>query len=261
MRRKKHKHTRRSVSFYKVNYGFREPFKVLLDGNFLHATLAANMPHLQELLSRLLGGEVKLFTTPCISKELKALGADFAATAATARQQQLHKCEHSPPQPPSDCLLTAVTGGNKQHWWVATQDKALQAQLASMQAVPVLFASVNGLHLADPPEQAKAAIAAGHAAAQALPRHELASEPLRDLAELRPKDESWKKFRRKKVKGPNPLAVRKKQGKQQQQQAAAGAAAAAAAAGEGDAKAAAKRKRKKHKEQQQQQQQQPSGAG
>jgi hypothetical protein len=28
MRRKKHKHTRRSVSFYKVNYGFREPFKV-----------------------------------------------------------------------------------------------------------------------------------------------------------------------------------------------------------------------------------------
>lgn len=28
MRRKKHKHTRRSVSFYKINYGFREPFKV-----------------------------------------------------------------------------------------------------------------------------------------------------------------------------------------------------------------------------------------
>jgi U3 small nucleolar RNA-associated protein 23 len=222
--------------------------------------LRCSMPHLQELLARLLGGDVKLFTTPCISKELKALGPDFAATAAAARQEQLHKCEHSPPEPPSDCLLAAVRGGNKQHWWVATQDKALQAELGSMQAVPVLFASVNGLHLAEPPEQAKAAIAAGHAAAQALPRHELASEPLRDLAELRPKDESWKKFRRKKVKGPNPLAVRKKQPKQQQ---AAGGAAAAAAAGEGDAKAAARRKRKKHKEQQQQQQQQqqPSGAG
>jgi U3 small nucleolar RNA-associated protein 23 len=221
------------------------------------------MPHLQDLLSRLLGGDVKLFTTPCISKELKALGPDFAATATTARQQQLHKCEHTPPQPPSDCLLAAVAGGNKQHWWVATQDKALQAELAGMQAVPVLFASVNGLHLAEPPEQAKAAIAAGHAAAQALPRHELASEPLRDLAELRPKDESWKKFRRKKVKGPNPLAVRKKQTKQQQQQqqqqpgvSGAAAAVAGAAAGEGDAKAAAKRKRKKHTDRQQQQQQQ-----
>jgi len=82
MRRKKHKHTRKSMAFYKVNYGFREPYKVcwgvvwaalcpwlpcalcpcnskhqhqhspdptqpnttrqvLLDGNFLHATLAA----------------------------------------------------------------------------------------------------------------------------------------------------------------------------------------------------------------------------
>lgn len=28
MRRKKHKHTRRAVAFYKVNYGMREPFKV-----------------------------------------------------------------------------------------------------------------------------------------------------------------------------------------------------------------------------------------
>ena len=75
MRRKKHKHTRKTVAFYKVHYGFKEPFKVcvvacvamwvalaergegatsswrarhpsescraqvLLDGNFLHATL------------------------------------------------------------------------------------------------------------------------------------------------------------------------------------------------------------------------------
>ena len=32
MRRKKHKHTRRSMAFYRVNYGFREPFKVCLLG-------------------------------------------------------------------------------------------------------------------------------------------------------------------------------------------------------------------------------------
>ena len=28
MRRKKHKHTRRAVNFYKINFGFHEPFKV-----------------------------------------------------------------------------------------------------------------------------------------------------------------------------------------------------------------------------------------
>jgi U3 small nucleolar RNA-associated protein 23 len=35
MRRKKHKHTRRSVSFYKINHGFREPFKVQQRGFML----------------------------------------------------------------------------------------------------------------------------------------------------------------------------------------------------------------------------------
>lgn len=29
MRRKKHKHTRRAVKFYKIHHGFREPYKVL----------------------------------------------------------------------------------------------------------------------------------------------------------------------------------------------------------------------------------------
>ena len=37
MRRKKHKHTRRTLRFYRINFGFRPPYKVLLDGNFVHA--------------------------------------------------------------------------------------------------------------------------------------------------------------------------------------------------------------------------------
>lgn len=77
MRRKKHKHTRRSVAFYKVHHGFREPYKVskdkvyaflrsglvqtlnkqwwllqvLLDGNFIHATLGAKCVLFLQLLA------------------------------------------------------------------------------------------------------------------------------------------------------------------------------------------------------------------
>lgn len=40
MRRKKHKNVRRTVRFYRINYGFRPPYKVLLDGNFEHALQA-----------------------------------------------------------------------------------------------------------------------------------------------------------------------------------------------------------------------------
>ena len=40
MRRKKHKHTRKAIQFYRINHGFRPPFKVILDGNFVHALAA-----------------------------------------------------------------------------------------------------------------------------------------------------------------------------------------------------------------------------
>jgi U3 small nucleolar RNA-associated protein 23 len=214
----------------------------------LLSAVLRSLPHLQDLLTRLLGGEVKLFTTPCTSKELASLGSQFAAAAAAARKQTLHKCGHTPVLTPCDCLLEAVADGNPQHWWVASQDRSLQAALAQLPGVPLLFASVNGLHLADPPGLAKAAIAADTAEAQALPAHERHTDALKDLEELRPKDESYKAFRRKHAKGPNPLSVRKKATKRPQQQQQLGPAAAAAESAE--AAAAAKRSRKRRKQKQ-----------
>ena len=40
MRRLKHKKTRRAMRFYRINHSFRPPYKVLLDGNFVHAVEA-----------------------------------------------------------------------------------------------------------------------------------------------------------------------------------------------------------------------------
>ncbi len=37
MRRKKHKAIRKAMRFYRINYGFRPPYKVLVDGNFVHS--------------------------------------------------------------------------------------------------------------------------------------------------------------------------------------------------------------------------------
>ena len=49
MRRKKQKHTRRTVSFYKVNYNLHEPFKVRLQ----HVGLADESAHTRESKSLL----------------------------------------------------------------------------------------------------------------------------------------------------------------------------------------------------------------
>ncbi|EIE18513.1 hypothetical protein COCSUDRAFT_9312, partial [Coccomyxa subellipsoidea C-169] len=66
MRRLKHKHTRRAVQFYEINYGFRKPFKVILDGNFVHA----------------------LRESQCSLLELKGLGNDFSGHYFVATQDK-----------------------------------------------------------------------------------------------------------------------------------------------------------------------------
>mmetsp|Transcript_8856 Transcript_8856/g.18923 ORF Transcript_8856/g.18923 Transcript_8856/m.18923 type:complete len:269 (+) Transcript_8856:108-914(+) len=211
MRRKKHKHTRRAVGFYKVHYGFHEPYKVLLDGNFIHATLTANMGELQPQLAKLLGGRTKLYVTRCVTHELRNLGADFKQSAAAARAHELHKCGHEEsPKAAADCILEQIGTSNPDHWWVATQDRAVRELLNQVPGTPVLFATVNGIHLETPSEMAKMVVKEVEEAGQALPAHERRSEALKDLEALRPVLRTNVRYRRNKAKGPNPLACKKK---------------------------------------------------
>ena len=65
MRRKKHKHTRKTVAFYKVHYGFKEPFKVEVLRSMLCLAVGARGPLL-----------------PCTTKS-----APLAAAAAARRRR------------------------------------------------------------------------------------------------------------------------------------------------------------------------------
>jgi len=253
MRRKKHKHTRRAVAFYKVHHGMREPFKVLLDGNFIHAARSCGLPEVDKHLENLLGGRAKTYVTPCVMAELRGLGTEFRDSAAAARQVQLHYCGHgdggsggATTVAAAECLLQQVGDANTQRWWVGTQDRALRRALADVPGAPLLFVSINGMHLEQPSDAAKAAAApATDAGGSAVPVYERASAPLADLDAITPKLRTSAKFRRNKAKGPNPLAARKKVEKKATAKPAAAAAAAAGAAGGNSCAAKRKRRRKR----------------
>ena len=63
MRVKRQKINRRTARFYKTCCGFREPFKVLCDGTFLHYLLAHKTGPPADQLSRLLFAPARPFTT------------------------------------------------------------------------------------------------------------------------------------------------------------------------------------------------------
>lgn len=63
MRFKKQKRHRKAVRFYTTCFGFREPFKVLFDGTFVHHLLTNNITPADTVMANTLGGPVKIFTT------------------------------------------------------------------------------------------------------------------------------------------------------------------------------------------------------
>mmetsp|Transcript_16741 Transcript_16741/g.50023 ORF Transcript_16741/g.50023 Transcript_16741/m.50023 type:complete len:248 (+) Transcript_16741:225-968(+) len=209
MRQKKHKKVQRTITFLKVTHQFREPFKVVLDGNFINALLQSKTDAL-EAISKLLSAPVKLYTSRCVLRELHALGPDLKAAIKASRSLMVLHCGHEEhPETPGTCLATVLGDDNPQHMFIATQDRALRSDLGRIPGAALIFASVNGLHLEAPSAEqmadARAAVA-GHMAVKPLERQ---SEALAGpLAEAHARKERTI-FKRHKAKGPNPLSVRK----------------------------------------------------
>ncbi|KAJ7280503.1 hypothetical protein O6H91_Y371600 [Diphasiastrum complanatum] len=148
----KQKRFRKTVRFYKACFAFREPFKVLCDGNFLHFTLSQRLGSLQDALPSLLGAATKAFVTRCIIAELKQLGESFSGTLLAARRLEIAKCNHEPFKSASDCLGAMVGDNNPEHFFIATQDAELRKRFCKVYGVALIFAKKNSLFLEPPSE-------------------------------------------------------------------------------------------------------------
>ncbi|KFK36848.1 hypothetical protein AALP_AA4G179600 [Arabis alpina] len=94
MRVKRQKKNRRTVRFFTVCFGFRQPYKVLCDGTFVHHIVTNEITPADTAISDLLGGPVKLFTTRCVLAELEKLGKDFVESLEAAQMLSTATCEH-----------------------------------------------------------------------------------------------------------------------------------------------------------------------
>lgn len=232
----------------------------LLSSSFFSLVPRQGTP--EQVLGRLLGASVRVFVTPCVRAELRRTAKELDssvdeatrdalfAASHSSRELALHACGHEASHLPADeCiseqLFSGSDGGaggsssaaaalghtscNPEHWFVATQDRALQSRCAATTAVPVVFATANGVRLheldaaaLDAAERALAARsalsdaearAAARAARQVLVKAGVGDAALKN-APLRAKPlgavETSVKFRKGKAKGPNPLSMRKK---------------------------------------------------
>ncbi|KAK4363788.1 hypothetical protein RND71_019029 [Anisodus tanguticus] len=239
MRVKKQKRHRRAVRFYTACFGFREPFKVLCDGTFVHHLIANRITPADTALANILGATVKLFTTRCVLAELKSLGASYRETLNAANNLIMARCDHENRKSAVDCITEVIGENNSEHFFVATQDADLRRSLQKIPGVPAIYALRNALFLEQPSSfQRQFAQSAEeerlhmtdmeYNMLRLRKKRKLSDDKEGDSSDAQEEEDDVShvintnvkrngsdvkdkvRFKRKRAKGPNPLSVKKK---------------------------------------------------
>ncbi|KAH6798827.1 hypothetical protein C2S51_035311 [Perilla frutescens var. frutescens] len=238
MRFKKQKRHRKAVRFFTACFGFREPFKILCDGTFVHHLLENGIAPADTALTNILGAPVKIFTTRCVVAELKSLGSSYSDSVNAASSLMTARCDHEKRKSAVACITEVIGEKNTEHFFVATQDAELRKKFQEIPGVPLIYALRNALFLERPSavqqEFAKAAeeershmtelefkmlkskkkrVANGEArdSSETDEDHILEIQDSRTNVNRSRVDKMDKaQFKRNKAKGPNPLSCKKK---------------------------------------------------
>ena len=213
MKIKRYKKAGKFMSVYKNNFGFREPYQILLDGTFCQVALDHQV-NIQDQLPRYLKGQCKLLTTACVIEETKRLGKAVHGAYLIVSQFPIHNCGHEEPVSASRCLSSfLIDSRNKDHYIVATQDHLLRTKLAKQVVCPLLKLANNTVCLEKPPDKVAGKVKrTHHYLANKLKdneRDELLRLKLEENLITEEKGVEVKKKKKKGPKGPNPLSCKK----------------------------------------------------
>ncbi|XP_072530983.1 rRNA-processing protein UTP23 homolog [Salminus brasiliensis] len=219
MKIKRQKQAKKNISFYKYNFGFREPFQILIDGTFCQAALK-NKIQIREQMPKYFMGEVQLCTTNCALKELESLSDDLYGAKLILQRYQIRKCKHSKePVPASQCLLSMLEKTNPHHFFVATQDRDLTTGVMGIPGVPLLYIIQNTMVLDKPSACSLKHVEAAQLGELVSPTEQQSIQNLKAEQGLS-KDgvEQQGKKHKRKSGNPNPLSCLKKKKKPMPQQ-------------------------------------------
>jgi U3 small nucleolar RNA-associated protein 23 len=233
MRVSRAKSYRKWLRFFRIVYGVKPPYRVLLDGNFVHICLSHSIP-IRERLAGVLQvqpDQIKLLVPRTVSAELAALGEGFQKSLEYVKGKG-SGCLPVDDQAegkgtPAEQILALIGESNEKGYLVATQDENLRQKLRAVPGCPVIYVSRTVLVLEPPSGQSKKAFermelektvegfAGGNEKAVV---DEILKREREEAAQLQPKMRI-----KKKARAPNPLSCMKKKKQQQQQQQEQGA--------------------------------------
>ena len=195
---------------------------------------------IKEMIEKIVQGDVILMSTNCVRKELKFLGVTCNRALSFAnRQCDTANCHDRPiVAPPSKCISTIIGAANPGRFLVCTLDEGLLNMVEAVPGVPCLTISYAKMSMRSPSPASLAAVSARNAGLRAP----VTAEERKLLVSA--KEQNGIKKKKKKIKGPNPLSVKKASKAPSQQPPSAPAAAAPAEAPKRKARRKPKDKKK-----------------
>lgn len=131
MKIQRYKKAQKTINFYKNNFGFHDPYQILIDATFCQLALQVNnftfaiqnyQPKLsyyqhkiniQEQLPKYLQSDCRLVTTQCIIMEAESLGSQVIGATQIVKQFLVHKCGHDQkPISGAACMISMVCSAN-----------------------------------------------------------------------------------------------------------------------------------------------------
>ena len=138
MKIKKAKIFKKTLNFFKINFGFFEPFHLIIDGNFLSIILEKKLD-IKGKLEKILKSTVFLQATNCGVNELSLLGDEFRGVYLQARKLMRIKCHIDSHIDPKSCIISLIGSKNDEKYMVATQDEELRKELREIPGVLIIL--------------------------------------------------------------------------------------------------------------------------
>lgn len=207
MKLKRAKAYKKLMSYLQLNFGFREPYQVLLDEEILLEAVGAKYD-LAAGLERTLQGKTKPMVTQCVMEHLyRAQGPAAKEAIKLAKSFERRRCGHVPPEKATvsafECILECVGSSNKHRYCVATQKPKLRAKFRSIPAVPLIYIN-RSVMIMEPMSRTTQQVRSGIEEAKltgGLNEVHTAAEPAAADVKI---------VGKRKPHGPNPLSVKRK---------------------------------------------------
>jgi rRNA-processing protein FCF1 len=197
---------------------FRPPFQIIPDASFVEYFIKthSSASNLREYLENLTGIRVKLLTTNCLLKKLRAeknTDANLRSAFYTIKEFEIlrHCCGATGQSESEVCLFKCTDSDNRYKYCIATGSETLREKLKN-RPVPVFYLNAGGgsVFMQSPGE---AILNRVEKASQS--KMQISTEEKKLLQTVAPIEDSGgrkpRKNFKKKAKGPNPLSMRKKQ--------------------------------------------------